>query len=191
MSWSGMFRPLCLSLLLISLGCADSIEQVDPLASSRHFFDLSNFVELQDSLLRGKPMTKSVTVNGAQQTLQLESVDWAEELAPFAQSNINRPALWDAYRIDSTESRGQRIFRYAALDSSLFTRRIEVVVEDARRPLDSVVTIRVDNRFDSFIASTRQRLLWTPGHYEIYSEQAARMLDQRDLEIVGDSQLSR
>lgn len=163
-------------------GCVDAVEEVSPLADSRRFFNLSEWAALQDSLLAGRGLEKTVVVNGLRESRRLDAVDWSEELAPFAQSDIDRPALWDRYDVDSVATQGGgAVVVYEALDDDLFTRRLEVAT-DAR---GGVTRLAIDNAFESFVADTEQRLEWTPGAYRVYSRQDARLADARELEIEG------
>lgn len=143
------------------------------------FFDLAAWAETEAARLAGTPVTKTVRVDGVTEERRLAEVDWAQELAPFAQSSIDRPALWDAYAADSSRAGGLTTLRYRALDSSLFTREVVVELDAARR----VRVVRIDNRFDSYVADTRQRLRYGPRGYAVYSRQDARLMEPRELEI--------
>ena len=144
------------------------------------FFDLSVFVKRLAKDLQQKEIEKTVEVNGLSQTLKIDSVNWADELAPFAQSNLNRPAFWDKDRVDSLREGDRTIITYSALDSSLFTRTLRIEKLDT-----SPVFIQIHNRFSSLIANTSQHLEWGPRHYEIYSEQYVKFGDDRVLKIRG------
>ena len=167
---------------LLAVGCVNAVEDVDPRADSPRFFSLTEFVATQDSVLAGRGLTKTVTVDGAAETRRAESVDWAEELAPFSQSDIDRPALWDRYRVDTTTRGGGRVVTYTALGDGEFTRRIAVERDGG----GAVVRIEIDNGFESAVADTEQRLEWTPGRYRVYSRQAPGLVGGRELEIVGE-----
>ena len=162
--------------------CADTVA-VRPLAEAQRFFNLPEWVALQDSLLEGRGLEKTVVVDDVEQTKHLEAVAWAEELAPFAQSDIDRPALWDRYAVDTTAAEGgAAVIVYEALDEDLFTRRVEVAVG----PGGEVTRLVIDNAFASFVADTEQRLEWAPGRYAVYSRQEARLADPRELRIEGN-----
>lgn len=173
---------LLVAALALAVGCVDAVEEVDPRAESPRFFSLSAFVASQDSLLAGRGLTKTVTVDGASETRRADAVDWAEELAPFAQSDIDRPALWDRYRVDSAATDGGRAVTYTALGEEAFTRRIRVERDGG----GAVVRIEIDNGFESVVVDTEQRLEWAPGRYRVYSRQAPELVGGRELEIVGE-----
>lgn len=183
-----------LSMLLCSLpSCtADTdpaaIESLDP-----QWFNLNEFVEQQASLLAEVDLNKTVVVNGQSETQRVDTPVWVEELAPFAQSDIDRPALWDSYSVDTAIISVDRVWQitYSALDSALFTKRVQVVYFDLSMPLDSAAIVNIDNSFSSYVADTRQRLRYAPQRYEVTSEQRARLLDPRTLRIVGRWDLPR
>ena len=166
------------------LACMDTAELTDADQLDPNFFNLAEWVERRALELDGVPLTKTVIINGLEETRTVEDVDWADELAPFAQSNIDRPALWDAYAVDTiSAAKGQVTVTYRAIDSSLFTKRVQVLYADGVLPLDSAFSIEVRNSFDSFVADTEQRLSIRPGHYTVVSRQAARLLEPRTLSI--------
>ena len=178
-----------LGMLLLGLlaGCASELEesrqgQLDP-----NFFDASEFFETEAGRLSGLTIEKTVTVNGNVESKTLSNVDWTEEFAPFAQSNIDRPALWDVYQVDTlSAARGLWSLVYSALDSSLFTKVVAVTYADIADPLDSVYSVSITNSFDRYVADTRQILRWRPGNYQVQSTQEGRFIDRRDLEIIGN-----
>lgn len=184
---SGCTRQLyVLTVALLLVGLTACTAESDAAAAAGaldpDFFDLAAFVEQTAAALEGTALTKEVVVNGVTETRRVDSVDWRQELAPFAQSNIDRPALWDLYeRVEApTADPSTRLVAYTARDASLFTRSIRVLYRG-----DAVVNVDIDNRFESFVASTEQQLSWVPGRYTIRSVQRARLLDERTLRIEG------
>ena len=170
-----------------SIACMDTAELTDADQLDPNFFNLAEWVERRASELDGVPLTKTVIINGLTETRTVEDVDWSDELAPFAQSNIDRPALWDAYRVDTMlPANGRQILVYSALDSSLFTKRIEVLFSDLAPPTDSLYAITIRNSFDSYVADTEQQLIMSAGRYEVNSYQAARLLEPRTLQITAE-----
>ncbi len=165
-------------------GCVGGPTEVDP-AAPRALFDLSAFVDYQAGRLAGTPITKRVRINEVDETRAIDTVDWATELAPFAQANINKPALLDSYREDSTRGAdGGLTIEYAALDSALRVQRLRV---ECAGDCDygQVRGIVIYTRFRSVIADTEQRLSWRPEGYEVYSKQDAMFADPYELFLSG------
>ena len=150
------------------------------------FFNLAEWAEREAARLAGTRIDKYVRVGETTEERDGLAVDWTEELAPFAQSNVDRPALWDAYRADTAAlAGGGALVTYAALDSALFTREVRVRFADRAAPYDTVARIEIANRFDSYVAATEQRLAYAPGAYEVVSRQDARFLEPRVLRITA------
>lgn len=172
-------------ILLCGLGsCKTEAVQIDPDAR-RAFFDLAAFVNFQDSLLSGKSMMKAVAIGRVDQAKRIEQVDWSEELAPFAQANLNKPAFLDSYAVDSVlTAEGKLELEYVALDSSLRTRKLLVLCQE-NCDYANVLSIIVRNSTKSVIAETEQRLQWTPDGFEVYSRQATLFVKARELHLKG------
>jgi hypothetical protein len=66
-------------------------------------FDLKGFLdnEIATHLKDVKKVKKTVTVNGKTESKEVEIKDWKEELKPFFNSDINRPAWRDKYKVDT------------------------------------------------------------------------------------------
>lgn len=180
-------RFLILLLTLSTLfSCEGNLDNGEVSAIDPEFFNLKEFVAEQKLKMAGTSITKTVSVNGVEETKTLNDVDWGLELAPFEQSNIDRPAMWDAYALDLSLTCGSlRTLTYNSLDSSNFTKLVKVVWSDTSVPYDSVSFVMIENGFNSFIADTEQRLFWWNGGYEITSKQEALLSEERELNIKG------
>ncbi len=170
--------------LIILFSCGADQQGGDIAAIDPNFFNLAEFVEQEKQRMIDMSISKTVSVNGIEETKELTKVDWELELAPFAQSNIDRPAMWDAYEVDTSSCQGMTKVVYLSVDSSSFTRSLEVTYRDREEPLDSVYAVLINNGFDSYIANTSQRLVWwEEGGYEINSIQQAMLSEERLLNI--------
>lgn len=171
--------------MLVACGGQDAdgdISAIDP-----NFFNMKEFVETQKELMAGTSIKKTVSVNGIEETKDLVEVDWALELAPFEQSNIDKAALWDTYQVDTLFLANSRFVQaYTSLDSANFTKTLQVEWSDTAPPLDSIYAIQITNGFDSYIANTKQLISWWNGGYEIISTQDAVLSDRRELKISAE-----
>ena len=174
-------------MLLLALAtlfsCAADLESGDIATIDPGIFNLKEFVAEQKEKMAGKSIAKTVSVNGIEETKTLNEVDWELELAPFEQSNIDRPALWDGYKVDTSSCQGLTKLLYTATDQASFTKSIEVTYRDKSTPMDSVYSVLINNGFTSYIAKTSQRLIWWENGYEIFSIQQAILSDKRNLSI--------
>ncbi len=106
-------------------------EQTPPqyLGEKKAFFDLKNFLEkeIKTGLETGKSVKKTVTVNGQSETKNMAITDWATELRPFLNADINRPAWQDKYlRKESRLENQDSVFEYYALRDALKVRHLIV-----------------------------------------------------------------
>jgi hypothetical protein len=88
-------------LLLIFSNCKEGAPQY--LGNTTPLFDLKGFLdnEIATHLKDVKTVKKTVTVNGKTETKEVTIKDWKEELKPFFNSDINRPAWRDKYKVDT------------------------------------------------------------------------------------------
>ncbi len=175
---------LVLAVLASAVACVTGPTQVDP-AAQRALFDLSAFVEYQAERFGGTPIRKRVRINEVDETRTIDTVDWATELAPFTQANINKPAFLDSYVADSTRADdGGLTIRYAAVDSSLKVQRLRIECS-GDCDYGKVRAIEIYTHFESVIAEAEQRLSWKPGGYEVYSRQHTLFADPHELFLSG------
>ena len=169
---------------LTAVGCGTDPIVIDP-SSRQAYFDLEAWLSYQDSLLRGSDLLKRVSVNGVEQEARLSGVDWAGELSPFAQANINKPALIGQYAVDTTTAAdGSLTVEYRTLDASLRTKRLRVSC-GTNCDYGQVREIEIESATESLIADTEQQLRWTPEGFWVTSQQAALLVEPRVLAIEG------
>jgi hypothetical protein len=86
--------------LLIFSNCKNETPQYSK--STTPLFDLKGFLdnEIAMHLKDIKKVKKTVTVNGKTETKEVAIKDWKEELKPFFNSDINRPAWKDKYQFN-------------------------------------------------------------------------------------------
>jgi Asp-tRNA(Asn)/Glu-tRNA(Gln) amidotransferase A subunit family amidase len=78
------------------------------------YFDVKGFLDAQTQALahRKAMVEKRVMLRGGQlETTRVPNVDWEKELQIFYQTDINKPALRDAYQIDSVVQDDGRLRR--------------------------------------------------------------------------------
>ncbi|MCB0395545.1 MAG: hypothetical protein KDD36_02755 [Flavobacteriales bacterium] len=98
------------------------------------FFDLKQYIASEaNRLTREHPnVTKTVTLDGQIEEKNVDAVDWTTELAPFTSCNINEPALWDKYQVDSTGTTERLTVVYQSLKADLKVQEIRVHFENDR-----------------------------------------------------------
>ncbi|MDZ4682638.1 MAG: hypothetical protein SH848_05805 [Saprospiraceae bacterium] len=142
-------------------------------ASTPVFFDLKGYMSQQSEALKiSKPrVKKQISINGKKEEQLSDQINFEEELAVFANSDINKPAWSDKYTKDSSFSGGQlQNIRYLAKEENLKTQMMQVSFSSG-----NVSKIEVKNRTSAAIVTAEQTMTYTPGkgYSIIYKEMPA------------------
>jgi hypothetical protein len=145
------------------------------------FFDLKGYIDTEvERLATEVPRAdKQITFNGQTESHDTMALDYADELAIFRNSDINRPAWLEKYTVDSIRASGQLTVDYLALDTSLAVRKLRVV-----EAAESVVRIEIDRQTGTVLSDGRQHLRYEPAvGYLIDSYQDRRFGESLDTRI--------
>ena len=183
-----MMRAFCLLLLLLT-GC---MEQPQTVGEAR-YFDVAGFVDQQVTRLTDQPplVRKQTALNGRRQERTTRRIDWARELNPFREADLNRPAWRDRYRIDTTTTGAGRRITYVARDGDLPLDFLEIELAG-----DQLRALRADLRSENVLYDSRRRLELTcnpaTGQLEHYGVRGFQKLVLRDsVRFHIDARLSR
>lgn len=107
------------------------IEACSPISTSKanekRYFDLASFVQKQIDLLSNQPLLieKKIYLDGKQQEISIDSINWTKELALFKEADINLPSLSGSYAIK--EDKQEHIVSYLAKEDKLRVREMQIV----------------------------------------------------------------
>jgi hypothetical protein len=154
-------------LLLVFSNCKNETPQYSK--NTTPLFDLKGFLdnEIATHLKDIKKVKKTVTVNGKTETKEVEIKDWKEELKPFFNSDINRPAWQDKYSIEKKEI-DHYVYKtdYSANDKNLKTRFLSVLQNLSNFEL------KIYNDEKSIITNAESELIYSrKGGYQIITKQ--------------------
>lgn len=173
---------LLLALLALFLGSCTQAPQAKS-QKATPFFDLKGFVAQEiEQLQKQQPQArKQVAVNGQQESLPFDSLNYEKELQVFIRSDINRPAWTDKYKADTILEHGQvRALSYEALAEDLKTRLLSVQFTEEGK----VKEIKIENRTQSPVADVRQDLTYTPGNgYRLLTAQSTALSEEKEVEV--------
>ncbi len=153
------------------------------------FFDASDFFNAEiirlDSL---KPaVIKTVFVNDKSETKELATLNYTEELAPFVQSDINKPAWLDEYRTDTMRNEDtvskylHTHIIYTALKASLKTKKFTVHLDSLKQP----IAIDIINSDDNAIAGAQHELHYDKrSGFSINNKQHLALSKDSDVKVV-------
>ena len=163
--------------------CQNTTTGSQSAATSKHFFDLEGYMAQEiNRLQQANPeVDKTAALNGEQSNIQRKDIQFKEELNLFVDSDINRPAWRDKYRVDSTlNSSGQVASRtYTAIEDKLPTRKLEVFYSNG-----AVDSLFIHYRSGSLITQSERWLSYSPGKgYSIKSIQKRMGSESRELDV--------
>ena len=165
-----------LFITLIISGCAGSSTSV----KQNSYLDLTKFFSSEITKLEKlEPnVRKTVSRNGLRETKSLNNINWKSELSLFIESDINKSAWKNSYKI--TNSKNEVI--YTALDSSLRTKRIFIT----RSPEGMVKKVLIVNKISNMLYESSEELLYiTDSIYTINKQQHVVLVGDNDYKITG------
>ena len=165
-----------LFITLIISGCTGSSSSV----KQNSYLDLTKFFSSEITKLEKlEPnVRKTVSRNGLRETKSLNNINWKSELSLFIESDINKSAWKNSYKI--TNSKNEVI--YTALDSSLRTKRIFIT----RSPEGMVKKVLIVNKISNMLYESSEELLYiTDSIYTINKQQHVVLVGDNDYKITG------
>jgi len=165
------------------IGCCactgpDNTPASSAMASS--YFSLEEFFRSEATRLTKLAPTveKTVSRNGMSEGKSVQINDWKNELALFMDSDINKPAWQNSYRVDSTD----RLLTYTSTDPGLRTQKISIEKDENEK----VKHIAVFNHASNMLYQTEEHLDYYPDSlYQIHKQQQVRLIGESQYSIRG------
>ena len=124
-------------------------------------------------LTKSNPLIKkTVARNDASETRSLKDINWKTELSLFAESDINKPAWKDSYKVSS---HGDKTI-YLATDKELKTQEINIT-KDLQGKIKKVF---IRNQTDNMLYSSTEQLVYIP-------DSAYEISKQQHVAVIGDN----
>jgi hypothetical protein len=165
----------------LAAACESSAEGEPVTAENASYFSLSDYFHGEASRLQQQypEIRKTVSKNGESESRNVGIPDWADELALFIESDINKPAWRNSYRADSAHTS----IVYVSTDSGLRTQRIEIQKNED----GTVASISITNKAENMLYSTDERLDYYPDSlYRIAKQQRVRVIGDSDYIVTGN-----
>lgn len=126
------------------------------------FFNLKEFAQMESASLQKMDLTvlKKAAKNKEKEQQILSNLDWENELASIAESDINRPAWKSQYAVDSLEEQNTLNVSYTALNNELPIKKIRLSFEKQSRKFQSLV---IDKSSENFLYSSWQKIYYERG----------------------------
>ncbi|MGB3547141.1 MAG: hypothetical protein WBA17_09210 [Saprospiraceae bacterium] len=175
--------PACFFLLLFLFPACEA-ERVESELAEQPFFSLTDYFAGEITRLadHATPVRKSVMLNGETEEKTLPNLDFSRELTIFQQADINKPAWYEKYRVDSMTTADGRLsgLRYTALDTTLVTRELAVEMNGRGEPAE----IQVVKRSGNVLSRGFQRLTYRPdAGYTIEATRTSSLTKDMDSRI--------
>jgi hypothetical protein len=164
-----------IGIALLLPACKPAIKE----NATAKYFDLKAYFKADSARLTrlNKPVRKTVNHNGVTETKEVKIDDWSQELSLFSQSDINKPAWRDSYKVQTTPT----MTIYMATDDDLKTREIIV-----NKTGDKVKYIKIYNYTSNKLYYTIEHLTyWPDSLYKIEKTQHVRLLGLNKYVITG------
>ena len=120
-----------------------------------HYFSVAEFFKNECSRLKEEKMVllKKVRYDAREETMQIQQPVWEDELRPFLDCDINKPAYTGAYSIDSSATDGAHTIFYKA--------------KEARMPIRLVTINYVEGKLSSVYIEMGKSNAWFELHQEM------------------------
>lgn len=176
-----MKHTLCLTLVLsITFFTSCEIENVKN--SHQSFFDINDFLKQEIAQLSDlKSIRKKVEINEKIEEQVVNEFDLEKDLTIFRNSNINKIAWLDKYKVDSTINNSGQLskLKYQATDLKLKTRELIVSYSNGK-----VKSIFIKNVSGNQVSDLVQNLQYNSMKgYSVESNQKVSLSDEQKLKI--------
>ncbi|MBM3402241.1 MAG: hypothetical protein FJY21_08040 [Bacteroidetes bacterium] len=171
-----MYRVFLFIILVFVSSCKNNQEK----KTENIFFDIKGFFELEAKRLKiNHPLVKKIVKqNNQEETKNSVDVDWNVEFALFVDSDINKAAWKDSYKVYSDCFR----MLLLAIDSTRRTKSIEIRKNLNGKP----IYFRIKNNTKSELYESSEDLVYIPDSvYVIKKNQTIRFMGNNSYEIRG------
>ena len=134
------------------------------------FFDLSGYIKttINDSI--SYSVEKSITINGAIESKQIEHYAIWKDVRDFDTYDINRPALFDKYLVDTIEEGSFRHIIHTPTSDELKVRLLKISYDDGQ-----ISAIEIKAATKSFLEDVSLEIVWHPAEGYSINRQSYRL----------------
>lgn len=148
---------------LLALGISACIQQATPGDESVRrspFFDLSGYIRDYTSDSSTHRVSKSIRIDSMTESKTLDNYSLWKDIMDFDAYDINRPALYDKYSIDTTYTESGYSIRYQPKDQ---TKNLKVTLLAVSVENEQVNSILIRTLTDSFLDQVQMEIDWNPS----------------------------
>jgi len=155
----------------------------EPVAS---IFDMAAFIDQEISELKsaGCRLSQKLNIEGKEEVGGSSNPNWASLLKPFKDSDINKSAWIENYKLEKSEVGGNTVHSYKTSASNMRTQELRVAFEGKS---DQVISVDVSNVDDNFILRAEEKLRYYKPErsFEINKEQQYFFFEPQAISIKG------
>ena len=172
-------------LLIFMLAVASCGEEdTDKPSTPLPFFDLTGFIAATVRDSQTMDVKKSVLVDRLTETKSIDSYKIWQDIKQFDAYDINRPALFDKYHIDSIIQGNLKEISYHPTEEDLKVRLLRVQYDQNR-----VTKIVIKTVFNSFLEDVFLDIEWVPQDgYEIHRS-SDKLLGSTTSQVISVQQI--
>lgn len=182
MYWCNALKKSCYLgvLLLVAGSIACNKPEIKETGARLKYFDLKGYFAGEIKKLTGlnPAVDKTVTHNFASEHKVMHIGSWKQEFNLFTESDINKPAWRNSYKVVTTPDS----IVYTATEPELKTRRISIIKKG-----ENIGAIFIINRTQNFLYSTTDKLTYLPGKsYFIQKDQHVKVIGDNHYQVKGN-----
>jgi hypothetical protein len=154
--------------------------------NDKKFYDIRAYFDNQINKLkvRRQNVRKQITKNGRSHVLEMNTLNWVEELEAFKESDINKPAWRDAYLTDTIFLEGSQVISHKAVNAE---NPIQTLVVTIHSETGDCLRVSIDKRTENFLYSSEQKLFYSAGEgYEISGNLSVKYLFNSEYEVEAE-----
>ena len=157
--------------------CAMSSCLPDEMAreANKPFFDLAGFITQSIADSHYVVVNKTVAIGGVSETKRIEDYAFWEDLRRFESFDINRPALYDKYVVDTLHESDYEVFKHTAKDPKMPIQSMEI-----RRQNDDIIKIDVRSQSQSFLENLDIFFTWIPNESYSYQKWSDKLFSDKE-----------
>lgn len=168
----------CYFILIALVTACSPAEQREN--SQLPYFDLSGYIHEISTDSQRYQVEKSISINGIVETQKIDNYPLWKDIEDFDAYDINRPALYDKYRIDTSQTGNMREITYHPLDDQLKVRLLKVSYQE-----DDLTSIQVKTATKSFLDDVQLTINWKPKEGYSLSRQSDKVLGKKSSHLVN------
>jgi len=164
-------------VLLTYFGCG--VDGGDNQANKLPYFDLSGYIKeaIKDSLLI--TVDKSIQSDSSIEAKTISDYALWRDLEGFSSYDINRPALFDKYTVDTTILGTRKEITCTANDHALQVQSQKVVYENSE-----ISAIEIKTTSNSFLGNIELEILWKPRSGYILHRKSDRIFGEESTQTI-------